>query len=112
MRIALIGAGKVGLELIRQTATNPMYEYVGVTDTSGTVTKYSGFTPDEMMGLVAAKSRGIALRDYDDGRSYVTQRTEDVLGNKIDVVVDVSSHQTYGFLMTALDKGIHVVGSN
>ncbi len=112
MRIALIGAGKIGLELIRQTATNPMYQYVGVSDRSGTVTKYSGFSPDEMMGLVSAKSRGIKLRDYDDGRSYVTRRMEDVLENNIDVVVDVSSHQTYGFLMEALDRGVHVVGSN
>ncbi|MBI4168085.1 MAG: hypothetical protein HY515_03950 [Candidatus Aenigmarchaeota archaeon] len=112
MRIALIGAGKVGLELIRQTATNPMHKYVGITDTSGTVTKYSGFTPDEMMGLVALKSRGGKLKDYDDGGSHVTQRMEDVLGNNVDVVVDVSSHQTYGFLMAALESGINVVGSN
>ncbi len=112
MRIAVIGSGKVALEMVRRTAINPAYQYVGISDSSATVTKYSGFTPDEMMGIVAYKSRGGKLRDYEDGRSWVTERSDDVLGQKIDVVVDASAHQTYDFLTKALDNGINVVGSN
>ncbi len=112
MRIAVIGSGKVALELIRQTATNPSYQYVGISDSSATVTKYSGFTPDEMMGIAAYKSGGRKFKDYEDGRSWVTERPEDVLGHKIGVIVDASTHQTYSFLMQALDNGIHIIGSN
>ncbi len=102
----------MALELARQTATNPVYQYVWISDSSATVTKYSGFTPDEMMGIVAYKSRGGKLRDYEDGRSWITERPDDVLGQRIDVVVDASTHQTYGFLMQTLDNGISIIGSN
>ncbi len=112
MRIAVIGSGKVALELVRQTATNPNYQYVGISDSSATITRYTGFTPDEMMEIVAYKSGGRRFKDYKDGRSWITDWSEDVLGNKIDVVVDASAHQTYGFLMQALERGINIVGSN
>ncbi|MFH0889633.1 MAG: hypothetical protein V1836_00630 [Candidatus Aenigmatarchaeota archaeon] len=112
MRIVVIGAGKVALELVRQTATNPAYQYVGISDSSVTVTKYSGFTPDEMMGIVAYKARGGKLRNYEDGRSWVTERPDDILDQRINVVVDASTHQTYGLLMRALDNDINIVGSN
>ncbi len=106
------GFGKVGLELIKQTWDKPNYQYIAVSDSSGIATKYSGFTYNDFVRLISLKERGGKVSEYSEGRTAISEDMEDVLGNKPDVLVDVSDKQTYKLLMSALDKKIHIVGSN
>ena len=39
MRVALLGVGTIGRELLRLTRRNPVYKYVALADTSGVITR-------------------------------------------------------------------------
>lgn len=112
MRIHMLGLGKVGKELIRQTWSNPEYQYITISDSSGVATKYSGFTHDDLVRLISLKERGGKVSEYNDKRTAIYEDSMDVMGNNPDIMVDVTDKQTYKLLMAALDKGIYIVGSN
>lgn len=108
----MIGSGKVGMELLRQTWENPNYRYTAVSDSSGIATNYSGFAYNDLVRLVSLKERGGKIIEYNNKLTQITDDMENALGSRPDIIVDVASHQTYGILMKAIGIGLHVIGSN
>ena len=111
VRVALLGVGTIGRELLRLTRRNPVYKYVALADTSGAITRNEGFTDAQLAEIIKLKESGGHLREvlgghvrHDDMRSVLGQCPFDAL-------VDVTATQTYDLIHEALDHG-HVVTAN
>ena len=110
-RVALLGVGTVGRELLRLTRTNPEYKYVALADTSGAITRDEGFKDAELAEIVSLKRSGGRLRDV-RGDHELHRDVRSVLGRcPFDALVDVTATQTYDLIRDALDHG-HVVTAN
>jgi homoserine dehydrogenase len=115
MNLSLIGMGNVGQELVRQTIVYPQYSFVSVADTSCTVAKRGGFSSEEMEEILKLKEGGKKLEDYKNPDiSFLADIEAPFRINKYkpDILVDLSTSQTYPILLNAIEHGLHVVGSN
>jgi aspartokinase/homoserine dehydrogenase 1 len=111
VRIAQLGVGTIGRELIRRTLGGSRFRYVALGDTSGVIAKESAFTEEELRGIVESKEAGGRLEEYDGSHAFF----EDMGGAfeccGLDAFVDVTDAQTFDLLLPALERG-HVVTSN
>ena len=55
LRIALLGVGTIGRELIRRTMAKPSYRYVALADKSGVLVSDEGFSEHELSQLIKLK---------------------------------------------------------
>ena len=111
VRIALLGLGRIGRELVRRTLHNPNFHYVAVGDTSGIIVNSNAFHAREMGDIVGMKEKGVRLEDHNGGHEY-HESASSLLGCRdVDVLVDATDAQTYDTLMEALECA-HVVVSN
>jgi homoserine dehydrogenase len=115
MKISLIGVGDVGREFVKQTIVYPQYKFVSVADTSCTIAKKGGFSSEEMQEIIKLKENKKKLKDYKNPDvSFFGDIEAPFRSNKYkpNVLVDVSTSQTYPILINAIEHGLHVVGSN
>ncbi|UCD44296.1 MAG: hypothetical protein JSV27_09200 [Candidatus Bathyarchaeota archaeon] len=111
VRIAQLGVGTIGRELIRRTLGSPRFHYVALGDTSGVIAKEGAFTEEELRGIVESKEAGGRLEDYDGSHSFFEDMGGAFESCGLDAFVDVTDAQTYDLLMEALERA-HVVTSN
>ena len=115
MNLSLIGMGSVGQELVRQTIVYPQYRFVSVADTSCTVAKKGGFSSEELEQILRLKESGKKLKEYENSNASFLGDIEAPFRMdkyKPDILVDLSTFQTYPILLNAIEHGLHVVGSN
>jgi len=111
IRIALMGTGTIGRELLRRTSGHAEFTYVAVGDSSGFLAKREGFTEAELAAIQKHKSGGKFLEAFDE-RLYVGRDVLDILRDYgVSVLVDATAAQTYNILRAALEMA-HVVTSN
>ena len=111
IRIALLGIGTIGRELLRRTSGQTRYTYVALGDSSGFIAKREGFTASETSKIVEYKSHGKPLAELDE-RLYSGNEVIDVIGDYgADVLVDVTAAQTYATIEAVLGYA-DVVTSN
>ena len=111
MRIALLGVGTIGRELIRRTSGNPMFSYVALGDRSGVIAIDSTFTDEGLGELVRLKEAGGRLKDHDGDHEYYKSMKAALVSCSVDALVDATDAQTHGLLHKALEHA-HVVTSN
>lgn len=111
MRIALLGLGRIGRELVRRTLHNPNFQYVAVGDTSGIIVNSDAFDAREMVEIVWMKEKGVRLKDHEGGHEYHESISSILSCRDMDVLVDATDAQTHDLLMEALESA-HVVVSN
>lgn len=112
LSIALYGVGKVGRELLRNTPHN-LFRYVLIADTSGIIGRMDGFSEKDLEYVINLKEKNGRLKDLASEGFKFTQDPYLVLNEYApDVLVDVSTAQSYEILLHALSNGIHVIGSN
>lgn len=110
LRIALLGPGTIGRELIRQTINDPVFRYVALADTSGVITKTDAFTTTELTDILDHKKSGSPLKGYTGPHDYHKQ-ISGVFDIEFDVLIDATPSQTYDTLMRALEHA-HVLTAN
>lgn len=111
LRVALLGVGTIGSELVRRTKQKPEMVYVAFADRSGAVAKEGGFSQADLDKILELKGSGGRLRDL-EGDHMNSGRMLSVLEDfDVDVLVDVTDAQTHGLFMDALDV-THIVSSN
>jgi homoserine dehydrogenase len=111
LRVALLGVGTIGSELVRRTREKPEIVYVALADRSGTVVKEGGFSQADLDGMLELKGSGGRLRDLEGNHMNIGGMLSVVEDFDVDVLVDVTNAQTHGLLMDALDV-THIVSSN
>jgi len=111
MRIALLGVGRMGSELIRRTLDDPNYRFVAIGDTSGVIANHDAFSKNNMIDILTLKQKGGRLKDYKGEHDYHESMSSALDRCDVDVLVDVTDAQTYDLLMKALEQA-HVVVSN
>lgn len=110
IRVALMGVGTIGRELIRRINGDPLYSFVAFSDSRGAIADFSGFSIGECVTIAKHKESGGELRDLPQHTPYGGM--VEVLGDgEIDVLVDATAAQTYDTLYVALDNA-HVVMAN
>ena len=112
IRIALLGAGIIGRELIRRTLNNPDCSYIAVGDTSGVIANTDGFDGKELMDIVRLKEGGGHIKDYTAKYEYYESPSSVFNGCDLDALVDVTDAQTYDILMEALNSPDEQMYSN
>jgi homoserine dehydrogenase len=115
MKISLNGMGSVGREFTKQTIACPYYKFISIADTSCAIAKMGGFSASEMGNIIKLKQNGGKLKEYENpGASFLghIEETFEIKKYKPDVLVDMSSAQTYPLLLEAIKYDINVVGSN
>jgi len=110
VRIALLGLGRIGRELVRRTFHSPDFQYVAVGDTSGVIVN-SAFEGEEIADIVIMKEMGVYLKDHEGEHDYYESVSSVLDCCDIDVLVDATDAQTFDILMEALENA-HVVMSN
>ncbi|MCX7024991.1 MAG: hypothetical protein NT080_10265 [Spirochaetes bacterium] len=124
MRIALAGAGKVGLALLDLLASGAggAVVTVAVADSSGSVLAPRGFDPDGLRRIVAAKRGGGRLADARDGSQptgTASCQFEELFASGIaDILVElgptdiVTGGGSLVRILAALRAGMHVVSAS
>lgn len=111
VRIAQLGVGTIGRELIKRTLRSSRFRYVALGDTSGVIAKESGFTDTDLREIVESKEAGGRLDECEGSHAYFEDMGEVFESCGIDAFVDVTGAQTFGLLLEALEYA-HVVTSN
>ena len=111
LRIALLGIGKIGRELVRRTLPYPHFTYVSISDTSGALLDPKGFSERDLEEIITLKEDGGKLVKMEERHNY-SESLEGVTDIcDYDVLVDVTDAQTYPLLFKSLEMS-HVVVSN
>jgi predicted homoserine dehydrogenase-like protein len=63
VRIALLGVGKIGRELVSRTMSNRNYRYVSVSDKSGLLVADKHFREKDLTRIINLKNKGGCLSD-------------------------------------------------
>jgi homoserine dehydrogenase len=114
MKIAILGYGKVGRELTRQTYSCPYCTYISFADSGGIVAKPSGFSRNEIEEISQIKINGKSVKEYEKPNVFHFESIEETFDgkNKPDVLVDTSITQSYDTIIRAIESGINIAGSN
>lgn len=107
LKVALLGVGTIGCELVRRCVGRPWVELVALADTSGVVSREGGFSGEELAGILELKGSGSGLSGLEGNHDY----SKSMLDALRSTVVDVTGAETYGLLYEALGHA-HVVTSN
>ena len=110
-RIALLGVGTIGRELVRRVLEKPGMQIVALADRSGVVARAEAFSREELLQILMLKGAGGRLRDYEGGQDSYREMLDAIRSVQADALVDVTDAQTYGLLYEALGYA-HVVTSN
>ncbi len=130
LSIALYGVGKVGREVLRKTPHN-LFKYVIIADRSGVMGRKDGFSEKDLEDIISLKEKngrledlipeGLIIHEPEGPRSEDSEfigdafycSPYDILNDYMtDILVDVSTTQSYNLLLHALSNGVHVIGSN
>ena len=111
LRVALLGVGTIGSELVRLTKEAPEIAYVALADRSGAVAKEGGFSQADLDGMLMLKGSGGRLRDLEGDHVNMGGMLSVLEDFDVDVLVDVTDAQTHDLYMDALDVA-HIVSSN
>ena len=111
LRVALLGVGTIGRELIRRTMGDPGFGYVALGDTSGTIVRESPFSVERLREIVGLKESGGRLGDLDGDHEHYERMEDALCGCGADALVDATDAQTYNLLYRALDHA-HVIVAN
>jgi homoserine dehydrogenase len=110
IKIALLGVGAIGRELIYQSLQSPLFSYVALGDKSGVLVNEKTFSRKELLKTISFKENGGQIREI--GKYEYHESMLNILGCcSIDVLVDVTNTHTYKLLFEALDHA-NVVISN
>jgi homoserine dehydrogenase len=111
MRIAVLGIGSIGRELLKRTMWDTSFSYIALGDTSGVIFREDGFTRKELDKIIKLKECGGSLKDFKDDIEH-TGSIEDIFGKIVlDTFVDVTASQTYDLIHEALGHA-HVITAN
>jgi len=111
LRVALLGIGTIGSELLRRTKGKPETVYVALADRSGAVAKEEGFSQADLDRILELKGSGGRLRNLEGDHENIGEILSVIRDFNVDVLVDVTDAQTHGLFMDALDEA-HIVSSN
>jgi len=111
VRIALLGVGKIGRELVSRTVSNRHYRYVSVSDKSGVLVADKHFREKDLSRIVNFKSKGGCLADLRCAYEYYEDVSMILNCSDIDVLVDVTYFQTFEILNKAVESS-HILLSN
>ncbi len=111
LRVALLGVGTIGSELVRRTKEKPEMVYVALADRSGIVAKEEGFSQTDLDRVLELKGSGGRLKDLEGDHENGGWMLGAIRDLDVDVLVDATDAQTHDLFMDALDT-THVVSSN
>lgn len=96
--IAVLGVGTIGREFLNQSKNRKEYKIVSIADTTGVITKETGFTPSELEKIIQHKKSKNSLvslkKEY-----YYSKNKEEIISSNPEIVVDVTASQTYSLLL-------------
>ncbi|MBM3291630.1 hypothetical protein FJY84_03015 [Candidatus Bathyarchaeota archaeon] len=110
-KIALMGIGTIGKELLRRIKNDKNYKIVSLGDSSGNLIKKSGFTSKEITQIINFKNTGENLKKYDHNKQVTSDIISILNDYSIDTFIDVTASMTYDTLFKALDYS-NVITSN
>jgi len=111
LRIALLGVGTIGSELVRRVLGKPAFQIIALADRSGVVARNEAFSDEELLQILELKKAGGRLREYEGKHEFYGEMLSAIRSVQTDVLVDASNAQTYDLLHEALSHA-HVVTSN
>ena len=111
LRVALLGVGTIGRELVRRCVGRPWVELVALADTSGVVSREGGFGGEELARILELKGSGGGLSGLEGDHDFSKSMLDVIKGMEVDALVDVTAAETYDLLYEALGYA-HVVTSN
>lgn len=111
VKVALLGVGTIGRELVRRCVGRPGVELVALADTSGAVSREGGFSGEELARILELKGSGGGLSDLEGDHDLSKNILDFLKGTGVDALVDVTAADTYDLLYEALGHA-HVVTSN
>jgi len=111
LRIALMGAGRIGRKLMRRVAGDARFEVAAISDTSGTILKEPRFTGADLTEVALFKEARGRLSELPGEHERCSDPVEGLRRAGAGVLVDVTAAQTYPVLQEALEDA-HVVAAN
>lgn len=110
-KIALMGVGTIGKELLKRVQNSDIYKFVAIGDSLGYLTKKEGFTSEEITEIINYKNLGKHLTGYPDRNPSCLSVIPILKENAVDTLIDVTASQTFDILYQALDYS-NVITSN
>lgn len=111
LRVALLGVGTIGSELVRRAKDRPSVRLVALADRSGAIAKGEGFSRMELTRVLDVKGSGGRLSDLQGEYERHGGMLSVLREGEVDALVDVTGAETYDLLYEALGYA-HVVTSN
>ena len=111
LKIALLGVGTIGSELVRRVLDKSAFQISALADRSGVVARDEAFSDEELLQILELKKAGGRLQEYEGEHEFHEEMLSAIRSVRADVLVDASNAQTYDLLYEALSHA-HVVTSN
>jgi len=111
LRVALMGVGAIGGELVRRAMDRPTVRFVALADRSGVIAEGEGFRREELAQVLELKGSGGRLSDLQGGHERHASMLNVIREGEADALVDVTGADTFDLLYEALEH-THVVSSN
>lgn len=111
LRVAILGVGTIGRELVRRIMHDHEKRIVALADRSGVIARDEAFNGEDLLRILELKESGGHLADYEGDHERYDEILEAIGGVNADVLVDVTYAQTHDLLYEALGHA-SVVTSN
>ncbi|MBN1682577.1 hypothetical protein JW865_03385 [Candidatus Bathyarchaeota archaeon] len=110
-KIALMGSGNIGKELLREIQNSEKYKFIAIGDSTGYIIQKNGFNKKEINKIIEFKNSGKRFITYSDDLYSDIEISKILKEYSIDTLIDVTASQTYPHLFKALNYS-NVITSN